>query len=205
MHAGSSGERVEIAEQLGGLLLPALHEHASRREARRQRFERSADARELLRVRRGHSGREQCGRALDHDGDRRGIEREAVIEVADAKAAGVEGERDLVRRDGIGELLPENRDEHASLEPARGRVPVDVEPARIARCGAVGEEIVPEGIVRAHAHVVRHDVEHEAHVVRAQIGDQRVPGRVAAELRIESRGVDHIVAVRASRARAQHG
>ena len=59
------------------------------------------------------------------------------------------------------------------------------------------QDIEPPGIVgTADPHVVRHDVEDEAHAVFVQRRDQRVEIGLAADLRIEPAVVDDVVAVR---------
>ena len=76
----------------------------------------------------------------------------------------------------------------------------------VRRRGAVLQHVEPARIVGLeHAHVIGHEVEDQAHAVRAQRGDQRVEIGLAADLGIELVVVHHVVAVRASRPRAQEG
>ncbi|CAA9567945.1 MAG: hypothetical protein AVDCRST_MAG19-2463, partial [uncultured Thermomicrobiales bacterium] len=78
-------------------------------------------------------------------------------------------------------------------------MPIDVEERGVRGRLAVLEEILPPGVVAASdPHVVRHHVEQQPHPPRAERRDQSVERRLAAELRIDDRGVDDVVAVAAA-------
>src|SRR5262249_8710935 len=81
-----------------------------------------------------------------------------------------------------------------------GRLPLDVEEARVGRAGAVLEHVQPPRItVAGDAHVIGHDVEDDSHAPAPERLRHAVERRRAADLRIESVVVRDVVAVRAAR------
>ena len=117
------------------------------------------------------TGGEQDGRVIAR-GD-----REAVFAVGDEQPAVrlVEIQLDVARLQALAIGAPEERREHAAAQGRIRRVPVDVEILGI-RAGTTPFEHVepPAVIVAANAHVVRHDVEDQAHPALAQCRDHMV-------------------------------
>lgn len=117
---------------------------------------------------------------------RAGPQRERVVVVA--QHVPVDHQVAALRADS----LPEHRQQDAS---ALG-VPVDVEPARVRRVGALAQHL-PQGVVVAggHGHVVRHDVENEPEAVFAGGTGEGAQALLAAEFLAHARGVHDVVAV----------
>ena len=121
------------------------------------------------------------------------IERKAMIEVAHASVA---LELDLALLERFAVMPAEHRKQQLAARP------VDVEEAREGRSASVLEHVLPPGIVGAeHAHVVGHHVEHQAHAVALHRVDELCELSLGADFRIHAVVVDHVVAVRAPRAR----
>ena len=115
----------------------------------------------------------------------------------------VELQLEIARLEHLAVLIPEHRQRKLAVDTPRARLPVDVEESGVGAEWSPLQNVQPPGIVGAHAHVVRHEVEQQPHVVGAQFGDQGLERRVVAEFRIEAVEVDDVVAV--GRARARHG
>ena len=97
------------------------------------------------------------------------------------------------------ERLAKRASEHGkknlSFEYARRRPPIDVEVGCVGRFGAVFQDVHPPGIFAARRHVIRHDVEDQAHAALAQIFAKRVEIAFGAEFRIETRRIGDVIAV----------
>jgi hypothetical protein len=137
------------------------------------------------------------------------VDRERVLEVAHAEAAGplarrreVHAQVAVVERGG--ELAAEHGEHELALAAPRERLPVDVEPPRVRRLLAEREHVVPVRVLGAGAHVVGHHVEQHAEARGACGVGQPVERGVAAERRVGARRVDHVVPVGAAGARVQH-
>ena len=84
-----------------------------------------------------------------------------------------------------------------SLRVGAEALPVDVEGAGRRRQLAPFQHRQPPWVVgAADAHMVRHDVEHEAEAVRAERVGETVEPVLATELRVDGRVVDDVVSVR---------
>ena len=130
-----------------------------------------------------------------------------VLVVADDERAALPLEHQLAVLEHPAVVVAEDRDEHLGDELALGRVPVDVEVAR--RSWTTGRSRARPTTTRWPAgdgHVVGDDVEDLAEPVLgpARCGHARV-AVLAAELLVEARVVDDVVAVRAARRRLQVG
>ncbi len=117
-------------------------------------------------------------------------QREDVVVVAQQASL------DLQVFDLRAEGLPEHREQHL----AALRLPVDVEPARVRRLGALPQDR-PQGAVvaRRHRHVVGHDVHDEAEPVLPRGARQGPQSLLTAQLLAHARGVHDVVAVRRAR------
>jgi len=73
--------------------------------------------------------------------------------------------------------------------------PGDVEPCGMAALASVREHIGPIGVQRVRRHMVRHDIQDQAHALCAHRIGQALQPRLAAQLGIDRGRVDHIVAV----------
>ncbi|MDR8969550.1 hypothetical protein FEP58_05940 [Burkholderia multivorans] len=103
----------------------------------------------------------RIGRDRDRQLPSRAGDREAPGRRVDAERDVAGGERVAVRRAEAGQ-------QHLAVERRVGRMPVDVEIARIRARGAPLEHVVPPAVRRAaHTHVVRHDVDDHAQPARA--------------------------------------
>ena len=131
-----------------------------------------------------------------------------MLVVAHRERAGLalEAEHELATLQHRAVRIAEDRNQHLAREIGILRIPVDVEERGIGRCGTVLQHIHPPGVVVSHdRHVVRHDVAQVAHAVARKRVDHRVEVRGRADLRIQHRVVDDVVAVSAARPRPQIG
>ena len=134
------------------------------------------------------------------------VERKALVEVGEEKTVGIEAELDLLRFERLAVRLAEDGEEdllHGFAVHGDG-APGDVEVMKKARLRPVFQHAHPPGVLRAGSHVIRDDVEQQAELPSLQLLVQRGEIILAAELRIQRRGVDHVVAVSASLARPQN-
>ena len=124
-----------------------------------------------------------------------GVHREAVVEVADLEPAALEEQLQLAALEHRAEAIAEQGQQHLVGQLLLDRVELDVEEASSHRRGAIFEQVPPERVEAADAHVVGDDVEHQAERARPQRGGQRVEVGRRPELRVQLRVVDHVVAV----------
>ena len=128
-------------------------------------------------------------------------DREARLPVDGEERARFVRDRDLLVLQHAAVLLAQHRQQHLLVQLGLGRVPVDVEEGGEGRAAAVLQHVVPPVVVRAgDAHVVGDDVHDQPHVPLLQRGGQRVEVAVGADLRVQPRMVDDVVAVFAPRA-----
>ena len=132
-------------------------------------------------------------------------DRKALIVVGDVEAAlgAVELRLQIARLQHLAVLVAEHRQGDLAADAPGACLPVDVEEGGIGAEPSPLQDVQPPGVVRAHAHVVGHEVEQEPHVVGVQLGDQGIECRLVAELGVEPVEVDHVVAV--GRAGPRHG
>src|SRR5205085_2428819 len=72
-------------------------------------------------------------------------------------------------------LIAEDGQQNLAAQFLAQRLPFDVEIFGIARCGAVLEHVEPPAIVGLeHAHVIGHDVDHQAHSMTLELVRERV-------------------------------
>ena len=127
-----------------------------------------------------------------------------MTSVADADLAlfGVESQHELAALEHHAVGLAEHGHQQLAVQLVAQAFPIDVEEARVHRCMAVLQHVLPPGVVGAeHADVIRDDVEHLSHAVLPQRGAQPVEIGTAADLGIKRVVIDDIVAVQAPRAR----
>lgn len=132
-----------------------------------------------------------------------GIDREQVLVVANREGAlgGVEGELQFPVFQNRPVVVAEEGEQHLVLQRRVHRVPVDVEVPRERRRLTMLQHIEPPPVVvAAHRHVVRHDVDDQAHAVPVERGDKGLELASAAELRVERPMLDDVVAVPTLRA-----
>ncbi len=134
--------------------------------------------------------------------DRRAVHahREAGVVVFQLQLAG-RGYAQLERA--FGQRLRVGAIQHRQPELAvvARAAPVDVEPVGMLAAAAVLEHVPPPRIGRMGGHVVGHDVQQQAHVVRAHRRVQRHQPLLAAQLGIDAGRVGDVVAM----GRAGHG
>ena len=98
-----------------------------------------------------------------------------MIEIPGAEApfVRIEAEHDLAILEDHAILIAEHREKHAALEVGPTSIPVDVEIGGEWRILTPFEHIQPPGVViSTHAHMVRHEIEDQAHTMRMQRVDQ---------------------------------
>ncbi len=138
-------------------------------------------------------------RVRENPAVRVGRNRQDLVVVRDDERAVAIRQLQLPPLECLAVLIPENRDQHLVGELVLHRMPFDVEEPREARARSVFEHVEPPRIRRLRdPHVVWHHVEHVPHAARAQRLD---PGPVvffAADVGIETRRIDDVVAVRAA-------
>jgi hypothetical protein len=127
-----------------------------------------------------------------------------VIPDAERAARGVEAQRQLAAGQHRAIMRAEDRQQHLGAKLTALRRPVDVEEVGVERALARLEHVEPPVIVGlADAHVVGHEIEHEAHAARPQrIGEAHeiVPG---ADLGVDRIVIGDVVTVLAARPRLQ--
>jgi hypothetical protein len=135
-------------------------------------------------------------RPLQDDGIGQRRDRQAVLVVPDAEAALLrrEGELEVPLLQRVAVAVAQHR--HDELAVGAQPLPVDVEGAGLGRELPPLQHREPPAVVgAADAHVVRHDVEDEAQAVLAERIGQAQESLLAAELQIDRRMVDDVVAV----------
>ena len=108
-------------------------------------------------------------------------------------------QRDAARREFFAVRRAERRRQHFAAQRRIRRMPVDVEMTRVGTVPAPFEDIEPPRVAgAAHAHMVRHHVDEQPHVVRAQLVDEAFQARLAAAFGADLGVVDGVVAVHRS-------
>jgi len=154
----------------------------------------------------GGSGRRAAGIGRGHDrsedfGIALRIDRKLVLEVPRGEAArrGVVAKLDFTGLQCIAVRASKDRQQHAGQPAIRDRFPIDVEGRSMRRVLAPFQHVEPPVIVGlADAHVVRHEVENEAEVVRSQRIAHARESLVAAQFGIEAVVIDDVVTVGAA-------
>ena len=119
---------------------------------------------------------------------------------------GLVGDLELLVLEHAAVLFSQHGQQHLLVQLGLRRVPVDVEERGVGRAAPVLEHVVPPVVVRAgDAHVVGDDVHDEAHAALLQRRRQRVQVAVRADLGVQARMVDDVVAVHAAGPRDQEG
>ena len=122
--------------------------------------------------------------------------RQAMGEVAEGIAVALE----LARGQDLVERAAEDRQQDLVVG-----LPVDVEEAGEAAGAAVAQHVGPPGVGRIGRHVIGHDVEDQPQARRGERRRQGAQAFLAAQLGIDARGVDHVVAVLRARPRRGDG
>ena len=103
---------------------------------------------------------------------------------------------------GLSVWLLQDRQEHPVAYETGQRAPVDVEEVCRGTRWTLTKDLAPERVALGiGGHVIRHDVEHHAHVVDAQGVGEPAPGGLTAQFPIDAAVINDVVAVRAARAR----
>src|SRR5215469_9963267 len=120
-----------------------------------------------------------------------------MIEVADAKAraARIARKPDLAGGECFSVGPPKNGKQNLSPQGWILRLPVDVEEMRVAAVTPAPEHVCPPWIIGYRSHVVGDDIDDEPHVLGPQRVDQSNERILAAELRIDTGRIDHVVSV----------
>src|SRR5262249_51499441 len=97
-----------------------------------------------------------------------------------------------------------NWDQDAAPRVRGQGLPIDIERSSAGRLRSPFQDVEPPRIVGiVNAHVVRHEIENEPNVRRIERSGQAPKRILAAELRVERIVVDHVISVRAARARLE--
>ena len=127
------------------------------------------------------------------------IERQLRIVILHEKSAVGISQLELARLEHFAKLVFQQRQQHFVIEFGFDRMPINIEEMSVGRTGAVFEHVVPKRVLAADdSHVIRNDVENLAQAFLAKRGNHRGIIFRAAELRIQDRLIDHVVAVRAA-------
>src|SRR6516225_3024645 len=130
--------------------------------------------------------------------------RKTMIEVPGTEApfVRIEAKHDFAILEDHAILIAEYREQHAALEVDPTSTPVDIEIGGEWRFLTPFEHIQPPGVViSTHAHMVRHEIEDQAHTMPMQRVDQCLEIRLAADLWVELVVVDDVIAMRRTGAR----
>ena len=213
--------RLDRADKLRALRAPAqqpalddfLFAHALRdllrvgRGAQREMFERGDDALEFRQeILRDTRGCEPVERGLQDHGVGAGRDRQPRLEVAEKECAGLELQLEFAALEHAPVLVAENGKEHAVVEVALERMPVDVEMRRVDRALPVLQHVGPPCIDRrTDAHVVRDEIDDLPEAVLVQSGDELIKILARADGGIQLIVIADVVAMQAVRARAEKG
>ncbi len=127
------------------------------------------------------------------------VDGQAVRVVVQVKTARLETDGEFALFEHAPVLVAEDGQEHLVVQLTLERVPVDVETLGGAGAGAVFEHIHPPAVGRlGDAHVVGHEIGHEAHAVFLEFGAHRVELLRGTHFRVEVVVIDDVVAVRAA-------
>ena len=129
-----------------------------------------------------------------------------MLTIRGEQAAGllVELKRELAVRQHLTVGRTQERGQQASALGRVGRVPIHVEILGVRAGAAPFQHVLPPRVVCAtHAHVVGHDVQHEAHRVVPQRRHQPPQRVLAAQLGIDALMVHDVIAVRGPGARRE--
>ncbi len=125
------------------------------------------------------------------------------IETLDEKATLVENQFEFLVLKRLGVRVAEDRQKNFVLEHHAGRVPVDIKKRSVGRAGAVFQDIHPPGILASGGHVVRDDVQEEAHLMFLELRRQGLEVLLAPNFTIDVGGIGDVVAVQTSAPRLQ--
>ena len=141
----------------------------------------------------------------EHLAVRTRIHREDMVVVGDLQGAAHQPQLQLAAFQRGAVPVAQHRDEDLVRQFLLDRMPLDVEEARPLRGGSVLQQVQPEGVSRAHAHVVGDDVHHVPQPAR--LGRSSQLGHVLrrAQLGVELLVVLHVVAVHRPRRGPEHG
>ena len=120
------------------------------------------------------------------------------IEALDEKASLVENQFQLAVLKHLGVRVGEDRQKNFVLEHHARRVPVDIKKRSVGRAGAVFKHIHPPGIFAYGGHVIRDDVQEEAHVMFLELRRQGLEVLLAPNFTIDVGGIGDVVAVQTS-------
>jgi len=135
---------------------------------------------------------------LQHRGIGARVERKAVLGVMQGQraASGIAAQGDVAAIEHFAIGLPQHRHQQLVGQRRVRWLPVDVEMTSELRCRPVLKHVHPPGVVGAeHAHVVGHLVQQQAHAQRARSPGEAEEALHAAQLGIDLRVVDDVVAV----------
>src|SRR5579864_6874338 len=125
-------------------------------------------------------------------------DRKYVIEIANGESRRIVSgatERYFTGLQNLAVRPAEDGQQHLAAQIRVRRSPVDVEIFGVAAVAAARQDIHPPTIAAADGHVVGHDVDDQSKLMPAQLLDQPEQFLFAAELRIDPRRIDDVIAV----------
>ena len=161
----------------------------------------TAPPRQPVGLRRQHAGQGRCRQLRPARGPGRGRQRIHGAVVRDARRSvggALHGEHAFGDR--AGQRPIQHRQPQLAVTPRCA--PGDVEPAGMRAGLAVGQHIGPIRIERVRRHVVRHDIQDQAHPACAHGVGKTLQSGLPAQLRIDRGGIDDVVAMRGTGHRA---
>ena len=125
-------------------------------------------------------------------------QRITLIEMRKIKAAalGVELQSQAARGHDLRIGIGQKRQQYLAAQHRIGRLPIHIEPGRITAALAPGQNVLPPTVGVAHAHMIGHDIDDQAHALRMQPFDQPAQRLLPAQFGIDARRIDRVVAVR---------
>ena len=104
----------------------------------------------------------------------------------------------------FGEWGAQDRQQYPVLQRGIGRLPIDVEGARMSALPAVFENVHPPGVFASHRHVIGNDIDNQTHPVCLERRDQFAERILAAEFVIDARMIHHIITMRGAASRGEN-
>src|SRR3984893_8685318 len=126
-------------------------------------------------------------------------QRETMLEIFCDGLPAIVREADLATAQRITQRLAEDRKQYLPAQCFVVDIPIDIEIGGVTAGAAVAQHVEPPYVPRVRCHVVRHDVNNEAHGGAAQHCDQAPQRIFTAELRVDALRINNVIAVRRTR------
>ncbi len=127
------------------------------------------------------------------------IDRETQFKVVDRQSVLAILQRDFSVLQAFAVEAAEKRREHFSSHAFVGMLPIDIEKIKERRSFAVFQDVHEHAVLPIVGHVIGHDILDPTQSKPPHVFVQRLEFFLAAELRIDLIGIDHVIAVQATR------